>query len=71
MKIKFAGGVTKQGLIRKVDTFLFDDVNTSLKTTNPYGVNNENIRVAVADADSAPLDSTDTITTTFGFDHGS
>jgi hypothetical protein len=71
MKVKFAGGVNKQGLIRTVDTFLFDDVNTALKATNPYGVNNENIRVAVANSDSAPLDDTDTITTTFGFDHGS
>ena len=71
MKVKFAGGVSKQGLIRKVDTFLFDSVDTSLKTANPYGVNNTNIRVAVAAGDTAPLDSTDTITTTFGFDHGS
>lgn len=70
MKVKFAGGTTKQGLIRKVDSFFFTDVDTDLKTNNPYGIDNENIRVAVDDNDSPPLDDTDTITTTFGFDHG-
>ena len=69
MKVKFISGVTKQKLIRTVDTFFFNDIDTDLKTDNPYGVDNENIRVAVDDNDSPPLDDTDTITTTFGFDH--
>ena len=67
----FKEGLSSMGSVIGSDTFFFDDVNTALKATNPYGVNNENIRVAVADSDSAPLDDTDTITTTFGFDHGS
>jgi len=71
MKIKFSGGTTKEGVIRKVDSFYFTDTDTSLKTNNPYGIDNENVRVSVGDADSAPLDNTDTITTTFGFDHES
>ena len=71
MKIKFAGSTTRERVIRTVDTFIFNDVDTTLKTNNPYGVNNANVRVAVDANDSPPLDSADTITTTFGFDHGS
>lgn len=71
MKIKFAGGAGKENVIRTVDTFLFNDVDTALKANDPYGTNNTNIRIEVDASDEAPLDDTDTITTTFGFDHGS
>jgi hypothetical protein len=72
MKIKFAGATTKSAIIRKVDTFFFADKDDrdTLKLNEPYGTENENVRVAVDDADAAPLDDSDTITTTFGFDHG-
>lgn len=71
MKVRFIGGESEQNVIRTVDVFLYDDVtNTAVQKLNaPYGIENENIRVTVADDDSPPLDSTDTITTTFGFDH--
>ncbi len=67
IKVKFAGGVSKESLIRTVDTFLFNDVNTNLKTNLPYGI--DNVRVEVGANDSHPLDNSDTITTTYGFDH--
>mgnify|MGYP006099642365 CR=1 FL=1 len=41
------------------------------KTNAPTGSENKNVRVAVDADDSPPLDSDDTITTTFGFDHDS
>ena len=70
MKVRFAGGVSEQGLIRAVDTFFYADTENrqTLKTNDPYG--QENVRVAVGTNDEPPIDSTDTITTTFGFDHG-
>ena len=73
MKVRFSGGESDQNIIRTVDVFLYDDVtNTAVQKTNaPHGVENENVRVAVGANDSPPLDSTDTITTTFGFDHDS
>ena len=79
MKVRFAGGTTEQDIIRTVDTFFYADTanRSTLKTSDPYGVNNdspstagENVRISVGANDSPPLDSTDTITTTFGFDHG-
>ena len=42
--------------------------NTVLTFRHPTKDNN--IRHAVASSDEPPLDETDTITTTFGFDHG-
>jgi len=73
MKVRFIGGESEQNVIRTVDVFLYDDVTNpaTQKAKAPYGVENENVRVAVATNDSPPLDSTDTITTTFGFDHDS
>jgi hypothetical protein len=70
MKVRFAGGVSEGKVIRIVDTFFYSDTEnrTANKTKNPYG--EENIRIAVAANDEPPIDSTDTITTTFGFDHG-
>jgi len=75
MKVKFAGGVDEGKIIRTVDTFFYADTkNTAtLKTQYPHGYDNEpgleNVRHTVAASDEAPLDSTDTITTTFGFTH--
>ena len=70
MKVRFAGGVSEGKITRTVDTFFYSDTgNTSvLKAANPQG--EENVRSAVANTDEPPLDSSDTITTTFGFDHG-
>lgn len=70
MKIRFAGGVSEGRPIRTVDTFFYADTENrqTLKTNDPYG--QENVRVAVGTNDEPPIDSTDTITTTFGFDHG-
>lgn len=70
MKVRFAGGVSEGKVIRTVDTFFYSDTEntTTLKTNNPTG--EENVRHAVAENDEPPLDDTDTITTTFGFDHG-
>ncbi len=70
MKVRFTGGISEQGLIRAVDTFFYSDTENrgELKTNHPYG--EENVRVAVDASDEPPMDSTDTITTTFGFDHG-
>jgi hypothetical protein len=42
--------------------------NTKLTFINKTG--EENVRIAVDADDEPPLDDTDTITTTFGFDHG-
>ena len=42
--------------------------NTKLTFINKTG--EENVRIAVDAGDEPPLDDTDTITTTFGFDHG-
>lgn len=73
MKVRFAGGTSEESIIRTIDTFLYDDTanRSTLKTNDPYGAENENVRVAVDTNDSPPLDATDTITTTFGFDHES
>lgn len=70
MKVRFAGGTSEGKLIRTVDTFFYSDTDNraTLKTNNPTG--EENVRVAVDANDEPPLDDTDTITTTFGFDHG-
>lgn len=70
MKVRFVGGVSEGKVIRVVDTFFYSDTKNraTLKTNNPTG--EENVRVAVDSGDEAPLDDTDTITTTFGFDHG-
>ena len=70
MKVKFAGGVDEGKVIRIVDTFFYSDTanQAALKTNNPTG--EENVRITVANSDEPPLDSTDTITTTFGFNHG-
>ena len=70
MKVRFAGGVSEGKVIRIVDTFFYSDTENiaTLKTNNPTG--EENVRNAVGATDEPPLDSTDTITTTFGFDHG-
>lgn len=70
MKVRFAGGTSEGKIIRTVDTFFFTDTENraTLKTNNPNG--EENVRSTVAASDEPPLDSTDTITTTFGFDHG-
>jgi hypothetical protein len=69
MKVRFAGGTNEGELIRIVDTFFYSDTENRAanKVENPYG--EENIRIAVDASDNPPLDSTDTITTTFGFDH--
>jgi hypothetical protein len=75
MKVKFAGGVDEGKVIRTVDTFFYADTeNTATqKTAYPHGFDNEpgleNVRHTVATSDEPPLDSTDTITTTFGFTH--
>jgi hypothetical protein len=73
MKVRFIGGESEQNIIRTVDVFLYDNVtNPAIQKENaPYGIGNQNIRIAVDDDDLPPLDSTDTITTTFGFDHDS
>lgn len=70
MKVRFAGGVSEGKIIRTVDTFFYSDTENRAenKTANPYG--EENVRIAVDENNEPPLDSTDTITTTFGFDHG-
>jgi len=70
MKVRFAGGVSEGKIIRIVDTFFYSDTENRAenKAENPYG--EENVRSTVAAGDEPPLDSTDTITTTFGFDHG-
>ena len=70
MKVRFAGGVTEGKVIRVVDTFFYSDTENveALKIENPYG--EENVRITVGENDEPPLDDTDTITTTFGFDHG-
>ena len=70
MKVRFAGGVSEGKIIRVVDTFFYSDTENraTLKTNNPTG--EENVRIAVDVSDEPPLDDTDTITTTFGFDHG-
>ena len=44
--------------------------NTLLTFRFVNGEGNENVRHTVAAGDEPPLDETDTITTTFGFDHG-
>ena len=67
IKVKFAGGTTQEGVIRTADTFIFTDVDTSLKTDFPNGM--DNVRVEVDSGDDPPLDDSDTITTTYGFDH--
>ena len=43
--------------------------NTALTFKFVTADGEENVRVAVGDTDEPPLDETDTITTTFGFDH--
>ena len=43
--------------------------NTALTFKFVSADGEENVRVAVGDTDEPPLDETDTITTTFGFDH--
>lgn len=70
MKVRFAGGTSEGNVIRIVDTFFYSDTEdrATLKENEPYG--EENIRITVDNNDEPPLDSTDTITTTFGFDHG-
>ena len=69
MKVRFVGGVSEGKIIRAVDTFFYNDTENraTLKTNKPYG--EENVRSAVDANDEPPLDGTDTITTTFGFDH--
>lgn len=44
--------------------------NTLLTFKFVNGEGNENVRITVGNTDEPPLDETDTITTTFGFDHG-
>jgi hypothetical protein len=70
MKVKFTGATTEGKIIRTVDTFFYSDTENraALKAANPTG--EENVRSTVASTDEPPLDSSDTITTTFGFDHG-
>jgi hypothetical protein len=68
MKIRYyAGQNDASGIIRTIDTNFYSDTSprTELKTELPGG--EENIRITVATGDVPPLDSTDTITTTFGF----
>ena len=69
MKVRFVGGVTEGKVIRAVDTFFYSDTENraTLKTNKPHG--QENVRRTVDTDDGPALDSTDTITTTFGFDH--
>ena len=75
MKIRFAGAVdTSSSIIRTVDVHFFADTANQVaqRTANPDGVEpapgkRENIRATVSSSDKPPLDSTDTITTTFGF----
>lgn len=75
MKVRFAGGVdTSSSIIRTVDVHFFADTENKLaqRTANPDGVEpavgkRENVRHTVGASDIPPLDSTDTITTTFGF----
>lgn len=69
MKVRFAGGVSEGKVIRVVDTFFYSDTKNraTLKTNNPTG--EENVRIVVDAGDEPPLDDSDTITTTFGFDH--
>lgn len=69
MKVRFVGGVSEGKVIRVVDTFFYSDTENraTLKTNNPTG--EENVRIVVDSGDEPPLDDTDTITTTFGFDH--
>tara|TARA_R110002050_G_scaffold298899_1_gene463068 strand:- start:2072 stop:2842 length:771 start_codon:yes stop_codon:yes gene_type:complete len=67
MKVKFTGGVSEGKIIRQIDTHFYSDTENraALKAANPTG--EENVRVKVANSDEPPIDSTDTITTTFGF----
>lgn len=69
MKVRFAGGVSDGKIIRTIDTFFYTDTKDKhiLKQNAPYG--DENVRIAVDSTDEPPLDDTDTVTTTFGFDH--
>jgi hypothetical protein len=73
MKVKFAGGTTDGKIIRQVDVHFYADTENQAeqKAANDDGVNSgshdENVRHTVAASDEPPLDSTDTITTTFGF----
>jgi hypothetical protein len=75
MKIRFAGAVdTSSSIIRTVDVHFFADTENQVaqRTANPDGVEpapgkRENVRHTVGTSDKPPLDSTDTITTTFGF----
>lgn len=68
MKIRyFASETTPSGLIRQIDAKFYSDMSprTTLQLENPGG--EENVRVTVNSPDLPPLDSSDTITTTFGF----
>jgi len=71
MKVKFAGSVSEGKIIRVADTHFYADTENraQLREANPKG--EENVRVEVAFTDEPPLDDTDTITTTFGFDQRS
>lgn len=74
LKVRFSGAVKEQGVIRIVDTFFYPYIENraEIKTEFPYGYDNvENFRITVAEGDEPPLDDTDTITTTFGFDYDS
>jgi hypothetical protein len=73
MKVKFAGGTSDGKIIRQVDVHFYPDTDNKAAQRAAYpdgvhdGTSNVNIRHAVASTDEPPLDSTDTITTTFGF----
>jgi len=76
MKVKFAGGTSDSKIIRQVDVHFYPDTaNQALqKSANPDGhptdstsTGKENVRHTVGASDEPPLDSSDTITTTFGF----
>ena len=50
---------------------IFIDFESNCLTFNFVSASGEeNVRVAVGSTDEPPLDETDTITTTFGFNHG-
>ncbi len=70
MKVKFTGSVSEGKIVRQIDANFYTDTENRAvqKSNNPSS--EENVRVALDAGDAFPLDGTDTITTTFGFDHG-
>ena len=74
LKVRFTGAIREQSVIRIVDTFFYPTIENraDVKAEFPYGYDNvENFRITVAEGDEPPLDDSDTITTTFGFDYDS